>query len=179
MTDRPKSLHEIAARAESLGHFGYEFADWLHTLRTLHSRTLLRKAIRQEPALLRDRFPEGATADAWLAAYAEHLASRTALPAPDWTNSPDRVAPEPWFATDRPGSRLRALRDSPPAFKNRNLFTEAVDLPLRLRAGRPPNSREEKRRTNAERQRRFRHRRALELYLLRQAGEMIMAGDSP
>jgi hypothetical protein len=27
MQDRPKSLKEIASRAEDLGHFGYEFAD--------------------------------------------------------------------------------------------------------------------------------------------------------
>jgi hypothetical protein len=176
MTPRPQNLAEVAARAENLQQFGWEFRDWQHTLRSVHSRTGLKKTIEAEPVRLRDRFPEGAVADAWLAAYAEHLAIRTGLPVPDWTDSPDRIAPEPWFATDHPGARLRALRDSPPAFKNRNLFTEAVDLPLRLRAGRPPKRSEEKRRTNAGRQRRFRARRALELELLRQAGEEVMAG---
>lgn len=66
-------------------------------------------------------------------------------------------------------SRALALRDSPPAFKNRILFTARVDLPLRLHAGRPPKSAGEKRLTNAGRQRRFRARRALELELLRTA----------
>ena len=56
---------------------------------------------------------------------------------------------------------------APLAFKRRNLFTPAVDLPLRLRAGRPEKTPEEKRRTNAERQRRFRKARQQELAALR------------
>ena len=177
MNDRPKSLHEVSSRAEDLAHFGHEFADWLHTVRTLRSRPLLISAITKVPILLRDRFPEGAISDAWLAAYAEHIASQIGHPVPAWANSRKRVAPEPWFSTDSPASRQRALRDSPPAFKKRNLFTESVDLPLRLRAGRPPKTTEEKCRTNAERQRRFRNRRAVELELLRHAGAMIMAEE--
>ena len=175
MNDRPKTLHEIASRAEDLAHFGHEFADWLHTVRTLRSRPLLANAITEEPVLLRDRFPEGAISDAWLAAYAEHIANQIDHPVPAWANSRKRIAPEPWFSTDSPASRQRALRDSPPAFKKRNLFTESVDLPLRLGAGRPPKTAEEKKRTNAERQRRFRTRRAMELELLRHAGTMVMA----
>lgn len=168
MTPRPKSLREIAARAEDLSHFGREFADWLHTLRAGVSSPEAAAAIAEEPSLLRDRFPDGAVADAWLAAYAEYLAERIGQPAPKWSDSPKRISPEPWFSTEHPESRRRALRDSPPPFKNRNLFTEKVDLPLRLRAGRPPKSAEEKRRANAERQRRFRARRNVELELLRQ-----------
>ncbi len=170
MNDRPKSLREIAARAEDLKHFGWEFADWLHTVRALRSRAQLHATIREEPDLLRDRFPEGQVSDAWLAAYAEHLAITAGIAVPAWTASPRRIAPEPWFSTDGTVSRRLALRDSPPPFKNRNLFTSKVDLPLRLRAGRPPKTTEEKRRTNAERQRRFRARRSLELELHRHAG---------
>lgn len=174
MTDRPKTLREIAERAEDLSHFGHEFADWLHTLRGGITRPQAAAAIADEPALLSDRFPEGSVADAWLAAYAEYLAERIGHPMPHWVKSPARVAPEPWFATEQPESRVRALRDSPPPFKNRNLFTEKVDLPLRLRAGRPPKSADEKRRANAERQRRFRARRAVEMELLR---DIVAADD--
>jgi len=46
--------------------------------------------------------------------------------------------------------------------------TETADRPVRRRRGRPPVSLEHKRRTNAERQRRFRIRRAAELQELRQ-----------
>lgn len=176
MKGRPKSLHEIATRAEDLQHFGWEFADWLHTLRTLRSRSAVAHTVADEPPLLAARFPEGHISDAWLAAYAEHLAQQAGIPPPAWALSPRRVAREPWFSTDGPVARALALRDSPPAFKNRNLFTPRVDLPLRLRAGRPPKSPEEKRRVNAERQRRFRNRRAVELELHRHTARILTVG---
>lgn len=176
MNDRPKSLQEIATRAEDLNHFGWEFADWLHTLRTLRSRTALAQTIAAEPPLLATRFPEGKVADAWLAAYAEHLAHHAGIPLPAWTLSLERIAPEPWFSTDRPVSRRLALRDSPAAFKSRNLFTPRVDLPLRLRAGRPAKTVEEKRHSNAARQRRFRNRRAVELELHRHTAKILTVG---
>ena len=147
----------------------------MHTARTLGSRPLLAGAITREPVLLRDRFPEGAISDAWLAAYAEHIADQIGHPVPAWANSRKRIAPKPWFSTDSPAERALALRDSPAAFRKRNLFTPKVDLPLHLGAGRPPKTAEEKRRTNAERQRRFRNRRTMELELLRHAGAMVMA----
>ena len=121
--------------------------------------------------LIANRFPEGQTADAWLGAYAEHLATAANLTVPAWTRDRSRTSSEPWFSVDAPTERLLALRDSPPAFKNRNLFTPKVDLPLRLRAGRPPVSAEQKRRKNAERQQRFRARRAAELAALRKANQ--------
>ena len=173
MLARPRSLREVAERADGVGTFGYELADWLKTLRAGITRPQAAAAIAEEPALLRDRFPKGSVADAWLAAYAEYLAGRIGHPVPRWAKSAKRVSSEPWFASEHPDSRLRALRDSPPPFKNRNLFTEKVDLPLRLRAGRPPKSADEKRRANAERQRRFRARRAVEMELLR---DIVAAG---
>lgn len=65
----------------------------------------------------------------------------------------------------------RALRDTPPAFKRRNLFTSALDLPVRLRRGRPPVSAETKRTNNAARQRKFHQRRRELLHdLLKRVG---------
>lgn len=156
---RPSTLAEIAVRADSLGRFGRELADWLHTLRACGSRPALLAAIRDEPAMLAGKFAEGALADATLAAYADLLATRIGVAPPAWAFAPTRVAPEPWFAVNGPRSRLLALRDSPPEFKRRNLFTTAPDLPVRLRAGRPPVSAEARRAANAERQRRFQQRR--------------------
>ena len=80
-----------------------------------------------------------------------------------------RIVPEPWFADESNSPALRALTlaNAPLAFKRRNLYTDAVELPLRLRAGRPVKTAEEKRRVNAERQRRFRARRQAELAVLR------------
>ena len=159
MQNRPTSLAEVAARADSLERFGRELADWLHTLRSLGSRPALVATVAEAPVRLTGRFPEGALADATLAAYADLLADRAGIAPPAWCFAAERVAPEPWFASTGPRSRLLALRDSPPAFKRRNLFSAAPDLPIRLRAGRPPVSIEQRRAKNAERQRRFQQRR--------------------
>ncbi|MBI2814790.1 MAG: hypothetical protein HYX71_10945 [Opitutae bacterium] len=169
MSTRPVTLAEIAERAESLEDFGRHFRDWLHEIRQHSSRLQLAAVVEAEPPRLAARFTQGAVADAWLAAYAEHLAARIGRPVPAWADKRGRVSPEPWFATDTASPRLRliALRDSPVAFKKRNLFTATVDLPLALRAGRPAKSVEEKRRNNAERQRRFQAKRQAELKQLR------------
>jgi len=144
MSPRPTTLRDIAERSASLGDFGRHLRDWLHELRRVSSRTQAAASIASEPARLREKFPEGHVADAWLAAYAEHLAGG-----------------------DSPALRALALAHAPFAFKRRNIFTPSVDLPLSLRAGRPTKSVEEKRRTNAERQRRFRNARLDELVTLR------------
>lgn len=159
MQSRPVTLAELAARADTLDRFGRELADWLHGLRALGSRPALVAAIQDEPVLLAGRFGEGALADATLAAYADLLATRIGARPPAWVLAPGRVAPEPWFAVEGPRSRLLALRDTPPEFKRRNLFSPKPDLPVRLRAGRPPVSVEQRRAVNAERQRRFQRRR--------------------
>ena len=159
MQPRPQTLAEVAARADSLARFGRELADWLHTVRTLGSRPALARTIETAPPRLAGRFPEGALADATLAAYAEWLSARIRSVPPDWCFEQERISPEPWFADEGPRSRLLALRDTPPAFKRRNLFTSAPDLPVRLRRGRPPVPAETKRATNAARQRRFQQKR--------------------
>lgn len=159
MKDRPRTLAELAARADSLARFGRELADWLHGLRGLGSRPALAASMAEAPGLLAGRFAEGGLADATLAAYADLLAERIGVAPPAWALEQARIAPEPWFAVEGPRSRLLALRDSPPAFKRRNLFSPAPDLPVRLRSGRPPVTPEARRAKNAERQRRFQQRR--------------------
>src|SRR5471032_2541407 len=170
MSPRATTLKEIADRSASLGDFGRHLRDWQHELRRVSSRTKAAAAIADEPARLRETFPEGHVADAWLAAYAEHLAGKIGVPAPAWAFAPWRIAAEPIFDAggDSPTLRLLALTHAPLAFKRRNIFTPAVDLPLSLRAGRPAKPADEKRRTNVERQRRFRKARREELVALRQ-----------
>ncbi|MCC6415443.1 MAG: hypothetical protein IT582_06010 [Opitutaceae bacterium] len=159
MQPRPQTLAQVAARAESLEHFGRELADWLHIVRALSSRPALARSIAEAPTRLANRFREGALADAMLAAYADLLAERTRTASPTWCFESERISPEPWFAVNTPRARLLALRDTPPAFKRRNLFSPAPDLPIRLRRGRPAVPAEQKRAKNAERQRRFQQRR--------------------
>jgi len=155
---RPRTLAEVAAAADSMSAFGHHLRDWQHYLHSLTSRPAVRATIEPEPARLALRFEQGALADAWLAATAEYLAGRLGQDVPEWVTEEGRRLPEPWFAS--PVRREEALRDSPAPFKNRNLFTEAVDLSLRLRPGRPRVTPEQLRAKNAERQRRFRARRA-------------------
>lgn len=161
MSSRPLTLREVAAQSDSLEQFGRHFQDWLHGLRRCSSRPQVQAALRETPPRLGAKFADGAVADAWLAAYAEYIAQKIGREAPPWVKG--RVSPEPWFAVG-PGARerLAALRDSPAPFKSRNVFTPAVDLPLRLSAGRPAKTAEELRKANAERQRRFRERRRAE-----------------
>lgn len=164
--NRPSTLRAVAAEADSLEAFGRLFQDWLHAVRTLSSRPQVLRSIEEEPPRLTQRFAEGAVADAWLAAYAEHIAQRLHAAAPQWAEG--RVAPQPWFGTaDDLPVRVAALRDSPQPFKARNLFVPVVDLPLRLRPGRPRKSLQELRQANAERQRKFRLSRKRELLRLR------------
>lgn len=169
MIARPKTLKKVAEQSASLAEFGLHLRDWLHELRRASSRPQAAAAIAEEPPRLARKFPQGQVADAWLGAYAEHLAGKLGVAAPAWAFAPERIAAEPLFDEDgdTPALRALALARSPLAFKRRNIFTPAVDLPLRLRAGRPAKTIEEKRRVNAERQRRFRKARQLELIALR------------
>lgn len=175
MNARPVTLRQVAERSDSLEDFGRHFRDWLHELRLWSSRTKVVAALADEPPRLGRKFAQGGVADAWLAAYAELIARRIGRSAPAWSQQRARVSPEPWFATDElnPILRIAALRDSPAAFKNRNLFTSEVDLPLNLRAGRPATTADQKRRANAQRQARFRGRRQAELTRLR-----VFAGEA-
>jgi hypothetical protein len=168
MSPRPKTLKEIAEQSDTIEDFGRHLRDWLHELRRATSRPQAAATITAEPPRLRDKFPQGRVADAWLAAYAEHLARKIGAAAPDWAFSPGRISEDPLFDEgDTPVLRTLGLIRSPLAFKRRNIFTASVDLPLALRAGRPAKSAEERRKANAERQRRFRKARRDELAALR------------
>jgi hypothetical protein len=170
MTPRPTTLREVAEQSDSMAEFGLNFTDWLHEVRRLSCKNQLEQTYAQEPGILQGRFPEGKIADAWLAAYAEHLASRIGRAPPIWAFQEARVADEAWFSDvlDSPRLRERALARSPLAFKRRNLYTYCVELPLRLHRGRPRKPAAQKRKSNADRQRRFRVRRDAELRKLRE-----------
>jgi hypothetical protein len=168
MNPRPSSLKEVAERSESIADFGRYLRDWLHELRRFSSRAQIIPSITDEPERLHGKFEQGHVADAWLAAYAEHLAARIGIIPPPWAFAPWRISSDPIFDEGATAVRRElALLHAPLAFKRRNIFTPSVDLPLSLRAGRPAKSILEKRKTNAERQRRFRKTRAEEVEKLR------------
>ena len=53
---------------------------------------------------------------------ADYLARTHRFPTPRWTLAPERVLEHPWFALEFPQVRLRLLRDTPWAFKDKNIF---------------------------------------------------------
>jgi hypothetical protein len=165
MTLRACTLKSIADRSDSLEDFGRHLRDWLHEVRNFSSRPQAGRAIFERPRLVRNKFAQGEVADAWLAAYAELVSSRLRIVPPRWAFERSRILENPWFAGDLGSSALRllALKSSPLPFKRRNIYSETIDLPLRLHAGRPRKSAVEKRVANAQRQRRFRERRKVEL----------------
>jgi hypothetical protein len=169
MTSRPTSLNEVASQSDSIEEFGRNLRDWLHEVRRFTSRPQLIDAVAVEPRRLKECFPLGDVADAWLAAYAEHLAANAGFASPEWAFDPSRTCARPWFAdvSASPGLRAIALLRSPLAFKRRNIYAADVDLPLRLRSGRPRKNAGQRRKSNAARQARFRKRRAEELANLR------------
>lgn len=129
---RPVTLKEVADRSDSVEEFGRHLRDWLHELRRVSSRDGAATTIADEPQRLSEKFQQGHVADAWLGAYAEHLAITADLPPPGWAFAPWRTTAEPTFDEDgdSPALRSLALANSPPAFKRRNIFTPSVDLPL-------------------------------------------------
>jgi len=78
-------------------------------LRSVSTRRQAVEAIADEPGLLKERFPEGNVADAWLAAYAEHLSGKIGVRAPEWAFVPGRIAAEPIFDEGSDNRKLRAL----------------------------------------------------------------------
>lgn len=88
MTTRPKTLWEVAVRSDSLADFGRHLRDWLHELRRFSSRAQVAAAIETEPPALAAKFSKGRIADAWLAAYAEHISRRLGRIAPEWHSVP-------------------------------------------------------------------------------------------
>ncbi len=78
--------------------------------------------LASEPPRLASRFPEGKIGDAFLAGLADYLSRLHSLHTPDWALEPGRVLEEPWFSETFPEVRLLLLRDTPSAFKDRNIF---------------------------------------------------------
>lgn len=157
VSDRPQSLQAVALSSETEAEFGHNLADFEHELVRLSSRKALAATIAAPPPRLAGVFDSGATADAWLASYAEELAFRFDLAYPDWIWAPERFLEKPYLH-DAHSARLKVWHTlkSPASFSRRNLFVDIHLPPVRLRRGRPGKTAEHKRAMN--RQRVARHR---------------------
>jgi len=118
MTPRPSSLAEVAHRVLSDHSFQMELADFLDAFRENPTR----EALEEEPPLLDGQVADGRRLDAFLAATGESLAMKHDLPIRAWIFDPRRTLDRPSFSCRTRGGRLFLLKDSPAAFKARNLF---------------------------------------------------------
>jgi hypothetical protein len=154
---RPRTARAVAGRADTLGQFGMNLRDWFHELRNIPTRVGLLTAVSHRPPRLRNQFPGGEIADAFLAAQVEYLCHHAGLRPPRWTRSAEYTLDEPWFGSADAPAYLRAIliRDADVEFKNRNLFTTS-EITWQPKRGRPRKSLQERRETNRLRQQRWR-----------------------
>ena len=121
---RPKTLAEVAARcrdAEALGFSIPEFLDEFYA-------EPLAERLEEEPRLLKALLGDEGLADAYLAGIADHLSRQYKLRPPKWVSGTGRVLGTPWFAMESHGGRMCMLIESPPAFRERNIFISANAL---------------------------------------------------
>lgn len=120
---RPKSLKEVAAESATYSDFGHNLKDFLHEFSEAQKKSLpLEPLLIDEPPWLSNTFAEGNICDAFVAATADYLARVNGIPTPLWALDSSRVLDKPWFSLDYPQIRLRLLRDTPSAFKDKNIF---------------------------------------------------------
>jgi hypothetical protein len=113
----------LAARCENYADFGTGLKDFLHAFEfARRQRFPLNPMLAEAPPRLTGRFTEGLICDAFLAATADYLSRVNRIPSPEWALAEDLALPEPWFSEEFPAVRLRLLRDTPSAFKDKNLF---------------------------------------------------------
>lgn len=124
MEPRPDSLAEVARRVLRGGSFRMELADFLDGFRESPGDG----ALSEPPPLLAGTVGNGTWKDAYLAATAEFLAIRHQLERWAWFYEAERSLDEPAFACRSRAGRLFLLKDSPAAFKSRNLFVSANAL---------------------------------------------------
>lgn len=75
-----------------------------------------------EPRRLAGHFDKGAICDAFLAAMAHYFYCENRHPTTEWAQQESGVLEVPWFSTPLLVFRAVQLRDTPSAFKEKNIF---------------------------------------------------------
>ena len=116
---RPKTLEEVAQltlKGDSFDRCLANFLDEFYAAPTP-------QALAAAPPLLEPTSGDtGRVQDAYLAATAEELARPRQFPVPAWTSAETRKLHRPWFASPLAALRAVLILESPPAFRERNLF---------------------------------------------------------
>lgn len=129
---RPSTLAEVAQRElDETQSYGFALSEFLDSF-YLAARDKRISMLSDEPPLLSDKIK-----NAFLGAVGEHLSTRwDCPPVPAWTNGPNRFLMVPYYASEAKELHLLLEQESPPAFRRRNIFTEAEPL-RRARMPRP------------------------------------------
>jgi hypothetical protein len=115
LTMRPRSLHEVAARAiAGQQDFDPALKEFLDTFYANPGER--QRAIATCPDGIDDLH------DAWLAAVAEHLARSFNLPVPAWSETHGNKLRRPFFAGGLETLKAILFVESPTAFRRRMLF---------------------------------------------------------
>ncbi len=123
MVRRPMTLQEVVAETREYRDFGRHLKDFLHEFALAKKQERpLQPLLSDEPRFLANEFKEGRICDAFIAATADYLSRVNGVNTPLWALNDARVLEEPWFSEDWPEVRLLLLRDTPSAFKDKNIF---------------------------------------------------------
>ena len=121
---RPKTLAEVAVKCRDAEMLGYSIPEFLDEF---YAEPLAER-LTEEPRSLTALLGDEGLADAYLAGIADHLARQYKLRPPAWVSAPGRTLANPWFAMKSHGGRMCMLIESPPAFRERNIFISANAL---------------------------------------------------
>lgn len=121
---RIATIAQVARVAREEGEFRFALCDFLDGFYANPSRTRL----ADEPELLSEALDDKGLADAYLAAACDFLCRRYRLERPEWIKSPERILATPHFEARTHGLRMILLEESPPPFRERNIFVSANAL---------------------------------------------------
>jgi hypothetical protein len=124
IAERIASLAEVARIALQEGSLSFALRDFLDGF---YADVNIQK-LSEEPQHISAALDDNGFADAYLAAVCDHLCRLYALSKPDWIFAPDRILQRPHFAAKSHGLRMVLLQESPPAFRERNIFVSANAL---------------------------------------------------
>jgi hypothetical protein len=124
IAERIASLAEVAQIALQEGSLSFALRDFLDGF---YADVNLQK-LSEEPQHISAALDDNGFADAYLAAVCDHLCRLYALPKPDWIFALGRILQRPHFAAKTHGLRMVLLQESPPAFRERNIFVSANAL---------------------------------------------------